>query len=258
MINTPVLTVIAHRGLSGHAPENTAAAIKAAFHSGVGWVELDVSQLRDGTLVIWHDDDLQRCSNGQGPLVECCWSDVEHLDCGTWFYPRFHNERMLTLEQALRLIKKLDMGLNLELKAHAGDARQYIDDVEGRLQQAGMDNRKLLISSFEPELLALMKTRAPQRPMGILTGAVREDTWALAKSLEAGTIVAEYTFLSPAQVREARRKGYDMITYTVNEPKKIEALVQSGINAVISDFPARYDQTTRGLAEYSVEGVRQS
>jgi len=234
------LTIIAHRGLSGHAPENTAAAIEAAFRAGVTWVELDISQLRDGTPVIWQDDDLQRCSNGQGPLAGCSWADVERLDCGSWFDPGFRNEPMLTLEQALMLIKQFGMGVNLELKAHAGDARQYIDVVESGLQKGGIDYRKVLISSFYPELLGLLRTRAPQRPLGVLTEAIHEQTWGLARSLNAGTIVAEHTFLTPEQVREARRRGYEVITYTANEPPKIGALVQSGLNAVITDFPGRY------------------
>lgn len=239
------LTLIAHRGLSGHAPENTAAAIEAAFRAGIAWVELDVSQLRDGTLVIWHDDDLQRCSNGQGTLVDCCWADVQQLDCGSWFHSGFSGERLLTLERALTLIKKLGMGLNLELKAHARDAGQYIDLVERRLHEAGMDNRKLLISSFDPELLVLTKARAPQRPLGVLTETIHHDTWALATSVNACTIVAEHTHLSPEQVYEVRRRGYGMITYTANHPQQVGALIQAGLNAVISDFPGRYYQTHR-------------
>lgn len=247
------LGVIAHRGASGQAPENTAAAIRAAFDSGIAWVELDVSQLRDGTLVIWHDDDLRRCSNGQGALDECCWSDVEPLDCGTWFDSRFRNERMLTLEQALRLIKDLHMGINLELKAHTGDPCHYIDGVERRLQKVGIDDRKLLVSSFDPELLSLMKTHAPQRPLGVLTEAVHDDTWALANSLGARAIVAEHTRLSPEQVHQSRRRGYEVVTYTVNDPQQAVALIQAGLNAVISDFPARF-QGIWGLGEDSAEG----
>src|SRR3989338_9017514 len=107
--------LIAHRGASAVAPEGTRAAIREAIRAGADMVELDVQMTRDGRLVIFHDERLERTTNGHGVLRRARFADVARLDAGGWFHPRFSGERVLLVSQALRLIPPR-IGVNLELK----------------------------------------------------------------------------------------------------------------------------------------------
>ncbi len=122
--------LIAHRGLSARAPENTLAAVRAAHEAGCRWVELDVQLLGDGTPVIWHDRDINRCSNGRGRLADLDIDQARRLDAGSWFDAAFAGESMATLEQMLTLIDELALGLNLELKVNRGrDPKALVERV---------------------------------------------------------------------------------------------------------------------------------
>jgi len=115
-----VPTLIAHRGYSAAAPENTLAAVRAAHQAGATWVELDVQLLKDDTPVIWHDGDVRRCSDGRGELANLTWQQAQQLDVGSWFGDRFAGEKMASLEAMLALLNELEMGVNLEIKVNKG------------------------------------------------------------------------------------------------------------------------------------------
>src|SRR3990167_3043170 len=86
---------IAHRGASAVAPESTRAAINAEVRAGAAMIELDVQMTRDGRLVVFHDDRLERTTNGSGRLRATTYARLARLDAGTWFDPRFAGERIL-------------------------------------------------------------------------------------------------------------------------------------------------------------------
>src|SRR3989338_5919615 len=109
----PIL--IAHRGASAVAPESTRAAIREAIRAGARMIELDVQMTRDGRLVIFHDDQLERTTNGSGRLRTMRYAQVAQLDARSWFHRRFAGERILTVSQAIRLMPQR-MRINLELK----------------------------------------------------------------------------------------------------------------------------------------------
>mgnify|MGYP001573038509 CR=1 FL=1 len=107
--------IIAHRGASAVAPEGTRAAIRAAVRAGADMVELDVQMTRDGRLVAFHDDRLERTTNGAGRVSDVPYARFARLDAGSWFHARFADERPLLVSQVLRLTPRR-MGINLELK----------------------------------------------------------------------------------------------------------------------------------------------
>jgi len=109
------LVIIAHRGASAVAPEGTRAAIREAVLAGSDMIELDVQMTLDGRLVVFHDDRLERTTDGRGRLKDARYAEIARLDAGSWFHPRFSGERILLLSQAIRSIPQR-MGINLELK----------------------------------------------------------------------------------------------------------------------------------------------
>ncbi|MGL4971324.1 MAG: glycerophosphodiester phosphodiesterase family protein, partial [Cetobacterium sp.] len=107
--------ILAHRGASGTAPENTIAAFKKAIIDGCDGFEFDVQQTKDGKLVVFHDWTLERTSNGKGYVREHTLDELKELDAGSWFGEEFKGEKIPTLEETLDLIPD-NMLINIELK----------------------------------------------------------------------------------------------------------------------------------------------
>jgi len=110
------MLVIAHRGASGHAPENTLAAFKRALALGATFIETDLQLSRDARFVAIHDDTVNRTTNGQGKVHDLSLADLRRLDAGSWFGSEFTGERIPTLEEILEFAKKHDVVFYLELK----------------------------------------------------------------------------------------------------------------------------------------------
>ena len=161
--------IIAHRGASGQAPESTAAAIRLALKAGADMVELDVQMTRDNRLVIFHDERLDRTTDGRGWLTRQRYQDLTRLDAGAWFAPRFAGERILLVSQALRLIRPPDR-INLELKR----TRRPDALIRGmvRCLRGTRTVRRVLSSSFDPSLLARLGSRAPQAARARISAGV--------------------------------------------------------------------------------------
>ena len=119
-MHAPMPKIIAHRGASGDAPENTLAAIRLAAEHGASWIEIDANISRDGVPVLHHDDGLDRCSNGQGLVIENTWQQLSKLDSGSWFSETYMNEPVCTLDQCLDLAEDLGLSVNIEIKPCSG------------------------------------------------------------------------------------------------------------------------------------------
>ena len=150
--NVPI-TVIAHRGASGQAPENTLASLYKAHDIGVNYVEFDVTLSADKQPVIFHDATLERTTNGQGVINEKTWADLKPLDAGSWFSPDYAGEPIPNLSQYLEALAETGLYFNLEIKPSQGDGlmtaqvvcdelKKFVDAERGKVQH------KILVSSF--------------------------------------------------------------------------------------------------------------
>ncbi len=116
------ILIEAHRGDSASAPENTLAAFRRAVELGVPSVELDVHPARDGTLVVIHDDTVDRTTDGTGAVSDKTLDELRCLDAGSWFGSQFAGERIPTLAEVLELLAPSATGLNIEIKADDDEA----------------------------------------------------------------------------------------------------------------------------------------
>src|SRR5262245_53822372 len=112
----PVAKVIAHRGANLITPENTISALRRAASLGATWVEFDVELTADGQPVIFHDDNLDRTTNGRGRISKTRFAAIQTLDAGSWFSEEFKGERIPTLAEWLQAAAECHMGINLEMK----------------------------------------------------------------------------------------------------------------------------------------------
>ncbi|SHL96377.1 glycerophosphodiester phosphodiesterase family protein [Vreelandella subglaciescola] len=231
--------VIAHRGYSARAPENTLAAVRAAHQAGVRWVELDVQLLGDGTPVIWHDRDVKRCSNGSSALAALDRESAQRLDVGAWFSAAFQGERMARLEEMLALLNTLNMGLNLELKINKGHdplalTQRIIPEV-----LAALPPERLIVSSFSQPALAAARAMAPPQALalGLLAKRLPCDWPHRCNAISAFSVHLDWRYVKAASLAALNRAGVTVMCYTANDPVAFAPRWQWGVSSVISDNP---------------------
>ena len=175
----PQLSLQAHRGAAGLAPENTLAAFRMAIELGADAAELDLQATKDGVVVVIHDDTVDRTTDGRGRIGDLTLADIKRLDAGTKFGAAFRGERVPTLSELIDLVKAGGndrFRLNLEIKFAEGREGQPAD-LEERvlavLTQAGFLDR-VITQSFHHASAAKMKRLAPSIPAGLLVGQRRQ------------------------------------------------------------------------------------
>jgi glycerophosphoryl diester phosphodiesterase len=232
--------IIAHRGASGTAPENTLAAFRQAVALGARWVEFDVSLLGDGTPVVWHDATLDRCSDGAGSLAGIAAKDLARIDAGAWFGPGFAGERIATLDAALDLIDAVGLGANLEMKAHDAAPGPLATAVAGALAPRAWTRRRLTVSSFDhPELFAL-RALLPDQPIAVLYETPAPDWRETLEALDAEALHLWHEAVGADLLDAAEADRRAVRIYTVNEPGLVAPALRRRIAAIFTDFPERF------------------
>ena len=225
--------ILAHRGASAVAPESTRAAIRAAVRLGADAVELDVQLTQDGRLVVYHDERLERTTDGAGRLRDTKFSALARLDAGRWFGPRFAGERVLLASQALRLIPRR-MGVNLELKRT--DRRERLMRPLLRLL-ARVRHPGILLSSFDPRLLQL--ARRSGCPLGLITRHQPDRALSQAIRLRCASWHPFHRLVTARRVRRAHAAGLRVHAWTVDDPGRARRLVRLGVDGLFTNNPAR-------------------
>ncbi|MFN3827390.1 MAG: glycerophosphoryl diester phosphodiesterase [Micavibrio sp.] len=230
--------IIGHRGACGYAPENTLESIKTAADLGVEWIEMDVKLTKDDVAIIFHDDELDRTSNGSGLVMETSYEDIKQLEAGSWFADSFAGIKIPTLEEALELIIDLDLGLNLEIKPCPGREVATAEVALDILSRYWEGTDKLLISSFQHVSLETAKDMAPEWNRGLLLDDEWVPNWQeLAEYLEASTININGNLVSREQIEEIIDFGKPILAYTINDPQRFRTLQSWGVDGVFTDVP---------------------
>jgi glycerophosphoryl diester phosphodiesterase len=230
--------IIAHRGASGTAPENTLAAFRAAAAVGATWVEFDVSLTSDGRAVVFHDDTLERTTDGHGVLAETSFEILQHLDAGSWFGAAFAGEMVPTLEEVLETLASLSLGFNMEIKPDRGREVETAQVALVTLTDAWPKAAAVpLISSFSRVSVRTAQEIAPDLPRSLLFDRRPDDWQDMGKSLALTGFGANHTHLDAQQVAEIRGAGYRLTAYTVNAPERASLLFNWGVDAVFTDVP---------------------
>lgn len=226
--------IIAHRGASAVAPEGTRAAIREAARAGAHMIELDVQMTRDGRLVIFHDDRLERTTDGAGRASSAPYARLARLDAGSWFHPRFSGERILLMSQALRLIPRRMM-VNLELK-RTTRRRQLVRRFV-RVARAARIGTRLLVSSFDPGLLRLLQAAGVARALICHTRADASLQRAIRLRCTAWHPV--HTLATPSGIARAHAAGLRVHAWTVDDPGLARRLSRWGADGIFTNDPAR-------------------
>jgi glycerophosphoryl diester phosphodiesterase len=231
---------VAHRGASGSAPEHTRAAFALALKLRVDMIELDVQLTRDDQVVIIHDYDLERTTNGTGLVRDQGLAELKNLDAGSWFHPSFAAERLLGFDEVLRLVEGRAR-LNVEIKSSAEDWLPLVPRLIHSLG-AGDWLDSTIISCFEPAALQVVRRHAARARLGLLWQRTDfAEAWQWVDELRLTSIHPHWTLVSPEVIQRARARCLQVIAWTVNDLPVMRRLVSQGVDGIISDFPERFE-----------------
>jgi glycerophosphoryl diester phosphodiesterase len=230
--------VLGHRGASFDAPQNTIAAFTLAREMGADGVELDTSLSNDGVPIVIHDLSLDKTTNGTGPVGLLTVKELKELDAGSSHSAKYAGEQIPTLEEVFEAIGP-DMIVNVELKSVSMVANGLEPAVLDVIRRHNALNR-VIISSFNPFALRRFRKLAPDIPMGYLYSAdepmyLRNRWLMIGVSYEA--LHPHESMIDTAYMATAKRDGYRINTWTVDDPARILALRDLGVDSIISNRP---------------------
>lgn len=235
------MEIIGHRGAMGLEPENTLRSFQKALELGVNMVELDVYVLKTGELVLMHDDDVDRTTNGHGKVWDFSFQDLRKLDAG-------NGEQVPTLEEVLDLIGERAK-VNIELKgpATATPVAQVIKEYTGN---QGWKKESFVVSSFNPAELRRFKKLCPD----IYTGICISKKVPLAKffastlpdATKANSINPGIDLVDKKFVDTAHALGHQVYVWTVNDPQDMVRMKECGVDGIFTNFPDRAKEVLRG------------
>ena len=226
--------LIAHRGLSCEAPENTLAAFEMAVKAGCGGVETDAHLTTDGKIALIHDENTRRTTGKDGVVEKLTMTELLALDAGDWYDDRFTGQRIPQLWQLLELIKPTGMLINLELKNSICRYPGLEQAVLTELRRFGMTDR-IVFSSFNHASMALVKELEPRAETALLYDCVLHEPAAYARLCRADGLHPLHKTVDEALARECRVAGLKLRPWTVNNPAEAERLASYGVDALISD-----------------------
>jgi len=228
--------VIAHRGASGNAPENTLAAFKKAVALGATFIETDLQLSRDARFVAIHDATVNRTTNGQGAVHEMTLAELRRLDAGSWFGSEFAGERIPTLEEIFEFSKKNDVVFYLEIKPVGSWGGEHA--LIGALRESGEIPRTVVIS-FDAGILLSLRNIEPTLMTGLLYDGLIENPLDKAVAIGARQLAVRGDLVTPAMLAEAQKKDLQVVCWTVNHPAHMRMLMAAGVDGIMTDYPER-------------------
>ena len=228
------MAVIAHRGYSQVAPEDTMASYESAARVGADFLENDVQSTADGVPMILHDDTLDRTTDGTGRLDAAQSGDVLRLDAGSWFSPYFTGQRVPTSVEMLQHAKLKGRQVLLEIKGP--ETRAEIERIVREVGETSM-KESTVIQSFDPEILRTVHDIDPTLRLGLLRSTLDADPVAEARSAFAATYNPAWTALAgrPDVVASLHAAGIAVQPWTVDDPRQWDAMDRMGVDGVITN-----------------------
>lgn len=230
--------LIGHRGAASYAPENTIESIHTAADMGLEWVELDVKLTKDGIPILFHDDNLDRTTNGSGAVAEAELERIIELEAGSWYSEGFAGAKIPTLEEAIETLVNRNLGLNLEIKPCPGREIETAEIALDILSHYWDDHDKLLISSFQNVSLETARDMAGDWNRALLVEELTENWQEVAKYLEVSSINFDGNKdITREEIKGIIEAGYSCCAYTINTPEKARMLSMWEVNSLITDAP---------------------
>lgn len=219
---------IAHRGASGHEPENTLLAFERAFELGANMIEFDIRTCRTGEVVVMHDSTVNRTTNGAGHISETNFADVRKLNAGK-------GQKIPLLEEVLDLSEGR-LKLNVELKDERA-AEPAAALINKYISKSAFNEDDFLISSFDVVALKKFKDAAPLIRLMPLRLFFSSALYELSDNMGSHFVDVSFPLLKKRRIKKARKRGFKILTGVINDPVKIAHFKSLGVDGIFSDYP---------------------
>lgn len=230
--------VIGHRGAAACAPENTLAGFRHAMSVGAPWVEFDTQLTADKRCIVFHDDKLDRTTDGSGSVDDTSYKTIRRLDAGAWFDPAFTGERVPSLEDTLALLLDLGLHPHIEIKPAEGREAETAKAVVAETMALWPATAPPpLITSIRHDCLRVAYEMAPHWPRGLICLRFPRNWRALFERLACDIFICKHSLLSRRRVAEITGAGYALMAFTVNKPRRAATLLSWGVSSIITDNP---------------------
>lgn len=221
---------IGHRGAMGHETENTIASIQKALELNVDMIEIDVFKISSGEIVVFHDEKIDRLTNGSGAIESLNLEALKNLTVKG-------NHKIPLLIEVLDVIGH-KVSLNIELKG-PGTSAGVIQIIDSYMENKGWSLDDFLISSFNWEELKVMRNINNDIEIAVLTEANPLDAIAIGEELDAVAINPNYMSLTKGNVSKIQSHGFKIYTWTVNDAEQISKMKSLGVDGIFTNYPER-------------------
>lgn len=238
----PRVEIVAHRGASHDAPENTLAALRLAWAQGADASEFDVYLSKDGQIVVLHDKDTKRTAGLDRKVVDQTLQELRSLDVGKWKDARFAGEKIPTLAEMLAAVP---MGKRVFIEVKCGP--EIVPELDRVLRAAGLEPERTPVISFNADVIAAVKKARPDLPAYWVVSLkpkkgekppTAEQLLARARTIRAdGLDLSAAEALDAAYARKVKAAGLKLYVWTVNEPAVARRMVEIGVDGITTDRP---------------------
>lgn len=224
--------VVAHRGASGYAPENTLSAMKKAIDMNAEFSELDVQETKDGKIILLHDNTLERTGKKNLNIWEVNYDELKNIEVGEWYAEEFKGEPIPTLEEVIELVRG-KMKLNIELKTNKHEKM-----LAERALQVVIDNNfldQVVFTSFKFDEVRKIREINKEAKVGYIFSKMPKDIDVFAEDVDILSVkkkLVDEEFMS-----KAKAAGKEVAVWTVNEPEEMKKLIALGVDAIITNYP---------------------
>ena len=244
--------IMAHRGFSAAAPENTLPAFQKCIDEGITAAELDVQMLADGTIIVMHDDNLKRTTGVDKNVWEVTYDEIKNLDNGAFFDPEFEGTKICTLDEAIKLAAsaKDKLYLNIEIKRNGHD-----DGITEKVVQIILDNNYLNYCDITSQDYSTLEEVREINPY-VLTAYTSVIGIGNIESLEAADIISiQETFATYENIERIHNAGKRVFVWTINEQDTMEQLANLNVDAILTNDPRLCQEVFEGYASNAMNIV---
>ena len=236
---TNEMILVAHRGCSGDAPENTIAAINRALDLGLKMIEVDIQISKDKRIILHHDDELGRTSKGIGKISDMTYDDLRSIDAGAWFSEKYAGEALPLLEDVLELVKDKAF-IVIEVKPLSDSLAVEKLNALAELIQAHNAEKMVIFASFDYSALKHLKSICPD----FIVAAIHlpgdsPDPALLKADIPCEGLICSVEELTPELARKCKSAGLGLGVYGVDTPEDYEYAKQFHIKGYGSNYPER-------------------
>jgi len=225
------VTVVAHRGAAGKAPENTLASIRQAIADQADWVEFDVQESADGEVVVIHDSDFMKLAGVDLKVWDGTLAQIREIDIGSWFDPQFSTERVPTLLEVLEATRgRIRAVIELKYYGHDQQLEQRVVDI---VEQTGMTDQ-VAIMSLNYEGIQKIRALRPDWTIGLLSAKAIGNL----ASLDVDFLAVASGMATPGFIRRSHEQGKQVFAWTINDAVSLSRMMSLGVDGVITDEPA--------------------